>query len=193
VSTSESGFETERLRLVPYDPRWLLALIDSADRFQAVSGLSPAPGLRDFFVSGEVSAGFLESLRRARGADPWVHGFAAVHRDSDTVIGGGGFKGPPDAGGVVEIAYAIVPGYEGRGYATEVAAGLLRFASADARVSTLRAHTLPQHGASSRVLTKVGFGLAGEVVDPEDGPVWRWERGRCDSVAAATGGSTREA
>jgi hypothetical protein len=30
--------------------------------------------------------------------------------------------------------------------------------------------------ASSRLLAKLGFSFLGEVVDPEDGPVWRWER-----------------
>ncbi|MGH7631966.1 MAG: hypothetical protein ACREOF_21740 [Gemmatimonadales bacterium] len=29
--------------------------------------------------------------------------------------------------------------------------------------------------ASARVLEKLGFRRLGEVIDPEDGPVWRWE------------------
>ena len=32
--------------------------------------------------------------------------------------------------------------------------------------------------ASTRVLTKCGFRHIGQVIDPEDGPVWRWERHR---------------
>ena len=35
---------------------------------------------------------------------------------------------------------------------------------------------LPEATASTRVLRKCGFVHIGEVVDPEDGPVWRWER-----------------
>ena len=38
------------------------------------------------------------------------------------------------------------------------------------------AHTLPESPASQGVLTKCGFKFAGERVDPEDGPVWRFER-----------------
>jgi|SRR6267378_2525891 len=39
------------------------------------------------------------------------------------------------------------------------------------------AHTLPLSNPSTRVLQKCGFRHIGAVVDPEDGPVWRWERG----------------
>jgi len=44
------------------------------------------------------------------------------------------------------------------------------------QVRTVRAHPLPQPNASTRVLTKCGFQRIGEVIDPEDGLVWRWER-----------------
>ena len=44
------------------------------------------------------------------------------------------------------------------------------------RVKCIRAHTRPEANASTRVLAKCGFVLIGPVVDPEDGPVWRWER-----------------
>ena len=39
-----------------------------------------------------------------------------------------------------------------------------------------RAHTLPTPNASTRVLAKCCFQYIGEVIDPEDGLVWRWER-----------------
>jgi RimJ/RimL family protein N-acetyltransferase len=38
------------------------------------------------------------------------------------------------------------------------------------------AHTLPEENASNRALRRNGFRLAGEVEDPEDGRVWRWEK-----------------
>jgi ribosomal-protein-alanine N-acetyltransferase len=168
--------DTARLRLEPYAPQFLLALIESADRFAEVSGLRAAEGLREFLVSGEVAAAYLESLRAASTADPWLHGFAAIHRESGLVVGNGGFKGAPDPEGAVEIAYGIVPAFRSQGYATEVASGLIAFACDDSRVRLLRAHTLPESNASTRVLMKCGFAHRGEVIDPDDGPVWRWER-----------------
>jgi RimJ/RimL family protein N-acetyltransferase len=92
------------------------------------------------------------------------------------VIGMASFKGPPNAEGAVEIAYAIVPGYQNRGYATEAAQGLVDYALADPRARRVIAHTLREPNASTRVLKKCGFQFAGEVIDPEDGPVWRWQR-----------------
>jgi [ribosomal protein S5]-alanine N-acetyltransferase len=148
--------------------------------FEARTGLRLAEGLRELFVSDDLSPAWLERLRAAgeagREADPWAEGFAVVLRDSGSVIGSAGFKGPPDAEGVVEIAYAIAPGHQGRGYATEAAAALVAFALGDGRVRGVRAHTLPTPNASTRVLAKCGFERVGEVVDPEDGLVWRWER-----------------
>ena len=173
---TQTAIETTRLQLVPNLPGHQLALIESVEAFERAIGLPAAEGLRDFLVSGEVSPAYLAHLRASEGADPWVHGFAVVHRESRSVIGGAGFKGPPDDDGMVEIAYGIVPLHQGQGLATEAAAALMTFASGDGRVRLLRAHTLPTANASTRVLTKCGFVRTGEVVDPEDGPVWRWER-----------------
>jgi RimJ/RimL family protein N-acetyltransferase len=167
---------TARLDLMPFAPYHLLALIDSPERFEEQFGYAAADGLRDFLVSDEVSPMWLERLRREVDADPWVQGFGVVHRQIRNVIGTASFKGPPDGDGVVEIAYGIVPTLEGNGYATEAAAALVAFASADERVRLIRAHTLPKSGASPAVLMKCGFAHLGEVEDAEDGIVWRWER-----------------
>lgn len=171
------SLETERLTLLPSSPEQLVALIDQPERFETLVGMPAADGLRGFFASTDVSPDWLAALRKARGPDPWRHGFFVVDRENSRVIGSAGFKGPPDDSGMVEIAYGIVPSHEGRGYATEAAAALVRFAFASGRVRLVRAHTLPESNPSTRVLRKCGFRYAGAVVDPEDGPVWRWERG----------------
>jgi len=168
--------ETPRLTLRPCSPQHLLALIDDPERFQEASGLRPADGLRGFFVSDEVSPEWLAALRGATAPDFWRHGFFVLHRASGTVIGSAAFVGPPDAEGMVEIAYGIVPTFEGRGFATEAAALLVRLASESDGVRRIRAHTLPEANASTRVLTKCGFRNPGTVLLPDDGPVWRWER-----------------
>ena len=138
--------------------------------------MTPAKGLREFIVSPDVSAEWLAALQIAVGADPWKYGFAVVEQTSGLVIGSAGFTGPPDAAGTVEIAYGIVPDYEGHGYATEAAAALIAFARADDRVRTVCAHTLPARNASTRVLEKCGFNLVGEINHPTDGLIWNWEQ-----------------
>ena len=124
----------------------------------------------------QLSADWLARLRASTSADPWTHGFSLVHRDSEIVVGKGGFKGPPGADGVVEIAYGVVPDYQGKGYATEAAQALVAYAFSSGQVRVVRAHTFEKSNASTRVLTKCGFRHIGEVIDPEDGMVWRWEK-----------------
>ncbi len=173
--------ETHRLRFIPHSPKSMLALIEGkietdaefTDRF----GVPPAEGMRAFLAYGEeCSPAWIAKLRVATAPDPWEFGYAVVHRESGLMIGTAGFKGPPDAEGIVEIAYGIVPAFEGHGYATETARTLVAFAARDGRVQRVRAHTLPEENASTRVLAKSDFLHVGEVMDPEDGLVWRWER-----------------
>jgi RimJ/RimL family protein N-acetyltransferase len=127
------------------------------------------------YEKAQLSADWLALFEASTAADPWVHGFSAVHRDSGTVVGTGSFKGPPSHG-VVEIAYGISPHHRGKGYATEVAEALAAYAFSFSDVRTVRAHTLPEPNASTRVLAKCGFTRVGDVVDPEDGLVWRFEK-----------------
>ena len=126
-------------------------------------------------AKAELSPEWLAQVRAATSANPWVHGFALVHRTDGSTVGNCGFKGPPSADGMVEIAYGVAPEHEGKGYATEAAAALVVYALKSGQVRVVRAHTLPDNKASSRVLTKSGFRFIGEVTEPDDGLVWRWE------------------
>jgi ribosomal-protein-alanine N-acetyltransferase len=172
------SLETARLSLRPCFPAHVLALLEQPDDFEQVAGFPAAAGLREMFTSSEVSPAWLTALRASPGHDPWRLGFFLVDRRTGVVIGSAGFKGPPDSSGTVEIAYGIASSVEGQGYATEAAAALVAFAFAAPLVELVRAHTLPAANASTRVLTKCGFRQVDSIVDPDDGPVWRWERRR---------------
>ncbi|CAN5523050.1 GNAT family N-acetyltransferase [soil metagenome] len=168
--------ETERLRLVPFAPDQILALIEAPEQFEMLLGYPAADGLREFFLSDDVSQAFLASLRILHNPDPWHLGFAVLHGACQSVIGSAGFNGAPDADGMVEVAYGIVPDFQGQGFATEANAALVAFAFGSSLVKTVRAHTLPTANASTQVLRKCHFTYIGEFNDPDDGLVWRWER-----------------
>lgn len=125
----------------------------------------------------ELSADWLAKLRDATEDDPWIHGFSVTLLESGAAIGSAGFKGPPGADGVVEIAYGIDAQHRGKGYATEAAQAMTAYAFSSGLVRTVCAHTKPESEASKRVLIKCGFRCIGEVIDPEDGLVTRWEIG----------------
>ncbi|MBX7105949.1 MAG: GNAT family N-acetyltransferase [Gemmataceae bacterium] len=135
-------------------------------------------------VRAEVSPDWLARVRTTPAGDPWSLQFTIIERATGLTVGGCGFKGPPDADGMVELAYGIDPAHQCRGFATEATRGLVGFAFASDRVQVVRAHTKPGNGPSQRVLTKCGFRQVGEVIDPEDGLVIRWEQPReeVDSV-----------
>ncbi len=153
------NLQTDRLTLVLSSVNEIRALIE---------GLSDED-------RAEVSPLWLARALAATESDPWLHGFKVTLREEGTIIGDAGFKGPPSDDGFVEIAYGIEPEHQGRGFATEAARALTEFARQAAGVRVVRAHTKHRDNASSRVLAKCGFRFVGEVVDPEDGLVQRWE------------------
>ncbi|HJT44931.1 MAG TPA: GNAT family N-acetyltransferase [Chthoniobacterales bacterium] len=167
--------QTENLIIAPYLPRYLRALLRSKEEFENTAGLPVADGIRE--QMSEASADFKARVEAGKQPDPWLFGFAIIHKADNVVIGTCGFPGPPDSNGVAEIAYGIAPAYQGRGYATEAAKFLIQFAADDRRVRTICAHTLAEPNASTRVLQKCGLKKVGEAIDPENGlRVWRWER-----------------
>jgi [ribosomal protein S5]-alanine N-acetyltransferase len=152
--------ETVHLRLVLQSTEEILAQIEA---------MSPTD-------QAEVSPDWIAQLRAAPSPDPWTHSFAIVLKTIGVVIGSCGYKGPPSSDRVVEIAYQVNADQQGHGYATEAAEALTCYALESPQVQLVCAHTRPEENTSTRVLTKCGFYRVGEVNDPEDGLVWRWER-----------------
>ena len=129
------------------------------------------PELADPAFAGDWATE-LAKMSAAANIAPWCSYLA--RRDGEPV-GIGGFKASPDSAGCVEIAYLTFLPAQRQGIASTVAGELTSIAKANG-ARTACAHTLPETNPSTRVLRANGFTMTGEVVDPEDGPVWRWER-----------------
>lgn len=154
------SLETSRLKLILQSTDEVLAFLDTMsaeDRAQ-------------------VSPAWIEMMRNSP-PGPWTHAFKVLSRaDEQTVLGNCAFKGPPNSDGAVEIAYGIEPQHQNQGIATEAAQALVAYALEDDSVRQVIAHTMENDNASSRVLVKCGFQCVGQIEDPEDGMVWRWEK-----------------
>ena len=163
--------------LLPITPP-LVAALGDADEFRRVCGASL--GAHVELVRQVVEQN--EAHRARTGAPPEWAGFLAVAVEPDEtsaappVVGTCAFVGAPDAERRVEIAYFTFPAFERRGYGAAMAGALLTRAAASRAVDGVRAFTLPQPGASTRILERHGFQRTGTDVDPEVGTVWRWER-----------------
>ena len=156
--------QTENLILALQSTEDILAWVDSLDAA----------------TRAEISPDWLARIHISTAPNPWTHGFTIMQRASGATIGSCAYKGPPDADGTVEIAYGVDPEYQGRGVATEAARALVDYALSSSQVRVVRADTLPDGKASMRVLGKLGFTCIGEVLDPEDGLVLRWEIQKAD-------------
>ena len=75
----------------------------------------------------------------------------------------------------MELGYEVAPAFRGRGVGVAAARAMLDKAAASGAVTMVIAHTLAHENPSTGVLRRLGFRLAGEREDPEEGTVWRWE------------------
>jgi [ribosomal protein S5]-alanine N-acetyltransferase len=121
-------------------------------------------------IAGDICRHMAASYRRTGYREPWI-GYLTF---ADGVnVGTCAFKGPPEDGRV-EIAYFTFRGFERRGHAGRAAAALVKLAETSEEAPEIMAQTLPKPGASTRILTGLGFTNIGSVEHPEDGPVWEW-------------------
>jgi len=167
-----------RIELLEQSLAHVNAMRAGAPDYEKLTGYRLAEGLQEMVAGPEVSPEFVARQQQAIETDIWLHGFAIVDPEAHLVVGVCGYKGPPTAEGIVEIAYGLAPACRGRGYATEAAKELVQRALATDLVSRVIAHTLPESNASTRILARCGFTCLGEVIDPQDGRVWRWEKTR---------------
>ncbi|GAA2999489.1 GNAT family N-acetyltransferase [Actinokineospora diospyrosa] len=134
--------------------------------------------LSDWFLSDEVD--WLWRMRLLQiAADPsaedWVVR-AAVTVPDGVAVGTGGFHGPPDAAGVVEMGYATDPAFRRRGYARAMVAALLDWAAAEPLAITVRATISPDNEASLATIAGYGFVHVGEQQDEQDDTEYLYER-----------------
>jgi RimJ/RimL family protein N-acetyltransferase len=86
---------------------------------------------------------------------------------------------PVDGVDEIEVGYALLPDYWGRGLATEVTARCLGIARDDMRLKEIVAITMPTNVASQRVPIKNGLTYDRDVL--HDGTMWRLFRRRWET------------
>ena len=90
------------------------------------------------------SISVLEANKGTAGWGFWYFTLPNEEGSPSLAIGNGGFKGPPDADGTIEVGYSVLEEYQRRGYASEA-------------VGALIAETYPELIGSIGVLRKLGF------------------------------------
>ncbi|WP_220493326.1 MULTISPECIES: GNAT family N-acetyltransferase [unclassified Pseudoalteromonas] len=104
---------------------------------------------------------FLSCFENGGEASQGWYGWYAINIDpisgERSLIGSGGYFGPPDSNGIVEIGYSVLPEWQRRGYATEIVNTLVSHAYSFEKTNSIIAHTSPENDASKKVLISSGF------------------------------------
>jgi ribosomal-protein-alanine N-acetyltransferase len=116
------------------------------------------------------------------------YGWYAIRRrtavQAAALVGVAGFIGPPDASGVVELGFSVLPSLRGQGHATEMAAALVDYALAQPAVELVIAHAHITNRPSISVLLSSGF----QAVAPGQRPgTARFERSAKTVIAESDG------
>jgi RimJ/RimL family protein N-acetyltransferase len=154
------------VRFAPLGAVCLQAMLDGD--LPAASTIAGAALPPFFLEEGWLWRIRLEQLGRDPSAAPWLVR-AVVLDPGGEVIGHGGFHGPPDADGFVEVAYTVIPHRRGQGHAHEILRALLDDVADRPDVVGVRASVSPGNAASLATVRRAGFVQTGEQWDQDDG------------------------
>lgn len=153
--------QTNNLELIAATFEYICAELESPEQLASLLNTQVEPG----WPPGEYDINaqkFFHKCYKENGASviEWFVWYAiTLPKNSipSVLIGAGGYFGPPDKDGIVEIGFSIVPSQRQKGYATEIAKALVENAFNDNRVHKIIAHTTIHNKASCKVLEKSGF------------------------------------
>lgn len=152
-----------------------LAMLDaedvSGDALATVLGVSAPLSWPPIFNDQDTR----DWMRGRLGKADHVPGFGSWYIVAgDRLVGNGGFKGPPDATGMVEMGYSVVEAEQRKGYGSAAIRLLTAFALRHPRVTTVTAETTPELVGSQGVLQATGFHLISRTPDAEHGEILRY-------------------
>lgn len=155
--------ESPRLQLIAADRELLTADLAGVEALSAQLGVarpSEWPPEGSEYDEGAVRF-FLQMISnggaQAAGWYTWYAILRAGDANTARLVGNGGFFGPPDDQGSVEIGYSVCKGSRGAGIATEIVATLLAYAWSKYTVKRVVARTRPDNTPSIGALRRNGF------------------------------------
>lgn len=160
-------------RFTPGDRDWLVDLYADANVTRYLGGVS-SPAQVDRMLTTRIldyyttnpGLGIWMTIERASGARVGFHLLNNIQGES-----------------IIQVGFALLESCWGRGYATEMAAAVLRYGFADLGLPSVAGMASLQNLASQRVLTKIGLERRGERAFPHpayaaEGPMAWFERER---------------
>ena len=172
------SIRTARLEIVPLSADAIEALLQgNPERLRALTGaefpqlVTPPPYM------AESLPVVLSRLRQHPSEGEWWN-WLVVNRQTRQALGSIALGGKPDASGAVLIGYAMYPGLEGHGYATEAVRALVEWVFDQPGVKTVRALAPVWNTPAVHVAEKVGMRPVASDEDDEVGEVLVYETTR---------------
>jgi ribosomal-protein-alanine N-acetyltransferase len=169
---------TNRLEMIPLSADAIDALLrGDGPRLRSLTGAEfPQPIAPPPYMADSLPV-VRDRLRTADRDGEWWN-WLIMRQDNREALGSVAFGGKPDAGGAVLIGYAMYPGREGQGYATEAVRAMVDWAFAQPGVKVVRALAPVWNTPAVHVAEKVGMRPVASDEDDEIGEVLVYERAR---------------
>jgi ribosomal-protein-alanine N-acetyltransferase len=166
---------TARLDLAPLGADAIEALLrGDAARLRSLTGAAfPAPPAPPPYMADSLPV-VRDRLRANPNEAQWWN-WLVVRQDNGDAVGSVAFGGTPDETGAVLIGYAMYPGREGHGYATEAVRAMVEWAFAQPGVRVVRALAPVWNTPAVHVAEKVGMRPVASDEDDEIGEVLVYE------------------
>lgn len=168
----DKELSTDHLRIINCDLQAIQMVLEGNEVLSMYFAIQVPAGWTEF--GAPIFEYTLERLKSNPEDAPWWT-WLPVLRETNELVGSCGFKGKPNADGEVEIGYEIAASERQKGLGTEAALALRDWAFRSPEVKKVIAHTLAELNPSTRILQHCGMIQVGELEDPDEGPVWRWE------------------
>ena len=166
---TQNKLKTDNLELIAATYEHIRAELDCPERlgFLLNTQIDPdwPPGEYDRDAQKFFCDCMKENSTAALGWYIWYAIKRANNNETSLLIGAGGYFGPPDKDGILEIGFSVVTSQRHKGYATEIANALVENAFNDNRVYKVIAHTTIQNKASCKVLKKSGFSYVSQNIE----------------------------
>jgi RimJ/RimL family protein N-acetyltransferase len=186
-----SDIQTPRLRLAAWTPANLDALmeLDAVRLKDLLDAQFPDP-LRAPPETDDILLFMRNLLATDELARAWPPRFI-IRVEDQMVVGSAGTGFPTGDPATSVIGYGVYPEFEGCGFATEAARGLVAWAFHHPETDVVRATVHGENVGSRRVVTKSGLRETGDQLFTDDGLLDVWEIDRAYFAAISTSWPTR--
>ncbi|NVN96345.1 MAG: GNAT family N-acetyltransferase [Bacteroidetes bacterium] len=154
--------QTERLIIIPLTYEQLLKYIKCDNSLETELNLNKTSRT----ISLELKEAFEQTIlpNVANPAKDYLYStlWTAISKADNKMIGDLCIVGEPNPDGEIEIGYGTYNEFQNKGFMTEIVGGIIKWATMQAKVSSIIASTEKTNIASSKVLEKNRFQQTGE-------------------------------